>query len=60
MRPVRGAICDRGAHLTPKPKIKKRVQVATCEIFSTSEMRCHLCNVIIPPCTQHSCKQEQP
>jgi hypothetical protein len=37
------------------PVVKTRVHVATCELFSTSPMRCPLCGVTVPANTPHSC-----
>jgi hypothetical protein len=38
--------------------VKARVQVAMCDLFSTSPMRCPLCGTDVPANTLHSCSKD--
>lgn len=39
----------------PKTQATVKMRTAVCKLFCTSEMRCPLCGVIVPPSTPHLC-----
>lgn len=45
--------------MTKKKKgLAVKVRYEKCELFSTFEMVCPLCNVTVPPNTVHECRKE--
>lgn len=39
-----------------QPRVRTTVNYGSCELFSSFEMRCPLCGLLIPPNTAHTCK----
>jgi hypothetical protein len=42
----------------PSPRVRVQVQIANCELFCSSPMRCPLCDVLVPANTPHSCSKD--